>query len=271
MPVFCCASHLFQRLTRTPLLGLQVTSPKAGDVIDASQSFKITWTSGANDPSAISIYIGQNSTQFIRELAINVSVSAGSYVVPPIQGLVPDGTGYTIMLDPVSGGDEGASSGEITLIHSASSGTSVPTATTTVTAVSSASPTTTSSSSAPSDTATASTTQTSPSSSSNRKKTSHRLSSARKAGIGIGVAAAVILLAIVAFLLFRRRKQTREAAGDGENVPPVAEKASEPTTEGKEEDKPELPGNHEWPRAELPTARETAELSTEREAHELPA
>lgn len=72
------------------------------------------------------------------------------------------------------------------------------------------------------------------------------------------------MLAIVACLLFRGRKETREVASDGETVPPVAEKAPESTAEGKEEDKPELP-------AELPTGRETAELSTEREAHELPA
>ncbi|KAL1963813.1 hypothetical protein VTN77DRAFT_7744 [Rasamsonia byssochlamydoides] len=254
---------------------MQVTSPKAGDVVDASQGFTITWTSGAGDPSTVEIFIGEETTQFSRELAINVSVSLGSYAVPPIQGLVPDGSGYEIVLDAVGGG-EGTTSGQFSVIESTPSESSAPTSTSngtaTVTASASSSLVTSSASSAP---APATTTTATPSPTTVLKNTSG-LSSGIKAGIGVGVAAGVIiLLTILALLLFRHRKQKHHRVGgddsvdDGDIVPPdIAEAPEEFIAEAPDslaerkqgKDKPGPVGDHEWPRAELPTEREPQEL-----------
>jgi hypothetical protein len=151
-----------------------------------------------DDPDRMAIYFIQNSTQFVRQMAINVNaVSATSYTVPPFQDIIPNGHGYQIMFVPMEAGSrEGALSGRFDVLGS-NLGQETP---------SSSSPLSTNSTSSTSFAPTNATPTMLSSPTEIPLKSSTGLSTRRKIGIGIGVVSGT---AALAGLLLHRQKGRR--------------------------------------------------------------
>lgn len=252
------------------VLGLLITSPGKGAIVNAQHALLIAWMSDSpDDPSHASIYMIQNSTKFVRQIAIDIDLKVWSYIIPSFQETIPNGDGYQLDFVPVMSdikkdilsepfsvsnstfGDAITSSVPHSLPHpSSSAGTNTSTTAASPTAL-------------PTVLATA---LTSPAifPSSN----SAGLTIGSRAGIAVGVIAGTVLTAFLAGLLFHRqsRKKRQLSTSNPERSPTQEEavKVNNIAEIGHGAEKHELDGRTPWLRAELPGSLEN------RETHELP-
>ncbi|KAL1961510.1 hypothetical protein VTN77DRAFT_1651 [Rasamsonia byssochlamydoides] len=269
--------------------GISITSPGAGAIIDAQQALAITWTyDAAKDPTRVAIYFVQNSTQFLREMAINVEVAARSYTLPPFQGTIPNGDGYQISFVPMQPGNRnGALSGDFSIVNSTFSMTSfVPesfpsTSTSAVRSAASVAPTATSVVTTATSAVTSAPTTTTlpPPTTHSSGPTTSGLTSASKAGIGVGVTGGAALAAVlVVSLIYRqKRKKQRSRGAELSATPPRNSTPEEPSSPGKkhtvveieDREKRELDGGTAWLRPELPGSGSGSGSLDKREIYEL--
>lgn len=206
----------------------------------------------------------QNSTQFAREMAINVDVSAQSYTLTSWQDIIPNGDGYQISFVPMqSGTGNGALSEKFSVAHSSFSVTSfLPRSIPSVSAATITS----------ARTATSTAAQTAFPSRVSRSNDTSGLTPGSKAGISLGIVGGVGLVAVLSGLvLLYHHKYKQERSRDDRFLPepPQQKEAAEghPVVEMDEgRPKRELAGNTVCLRAEL-----SASGSVEkRRIHELP-
>ncbi|PYH45056.1 GPI anchored serine-threonine rich family protein [Aspergillus saccharolyticus JOP 1030-1] len=78
-------------------LAMTLTAPKAGDKVDFSKPYKITWTTVPSDQDQVTLELVNMASQptVSKVIAENVKVSAGSYTVDKITG-IPVANGYQI-------------------------------------------------------------------------------------------------------------------------------------------------------------------------------
>ncbi|KAL1984599.1 hypothetical protein VTN96DRAFT_8901 [Rasamsonia emersonii] len=237
--------------------GIWITFPNAGSIIDAQQPLALTWTYDTEiDTNRVYIYIVQNSTQFAREMAINVDVPAQTYTLTSWQDIIPNGDGYQISFVPMqSGTGNGALSEKFSVVHSIFSVTSfLPGSTSSTSAATSAAAST----AFPSHVS--------------RSSDTNGLTPGSKAGISLGTIGSVALVGTLSglvFLYYRKYKRKRSRADRWLPEPPQQKQAAEvhPVVEMDEGTrKHELDGNTACLRPEL-----SASGSVEkRRIHELP-